>query len=107
LILSPQKAVDPIIEGFISHCELSDLSGTGKPLDLIASFNSPEEVRLVYALMKNSDILPCEAEIHNEIPASNDHLAGCENISQRRELLKAIEYRKLKFNVLLEGRKGS
>ncbi len=104
--MSPLKAVDAIIEEAISRGEFSNLPSAGKPIDLTAYFNTPEEVRLAYSILKNADMLPREAELLKEVAAINHQLAGCDNISQRRELLKAIEYRKLKFNVLMDGRKG-
>lgn len=105
--MSPLKVVDAIIEEAIARGEFSNLPGEGKPLDLTAYFNTPEEVRLAYSILKNADSLPRESELLTEIAAINDQLAGCDNISRRRELLKAFEYRKLKFNVLMDGRKGS
>ena len=105
--MSPIKAVDTIIEEAMSRGEFTDLPGAGKPLDLTAYFNTPEELRLAYSILKNAGILPHEAELLNEIAALKDELAVCDDSTQRKKLLKSIEYRQLKFNILMDGRKGS
>lgn len=105
--MTPIKAVDAIFEEAISRGEFSNLPGAGKPLDLTGYFDTPEEVRIAYSILKNADILPPEAELLKEIAAKNNQLAECETISQRRELLNSIEYMRLKFNVLMDGRKGT
>jgi len=43
--------------------EFDDLPGAGKPLGLSAYFDMPEEICLAYSVLKNTDILPQEAEL--------------------------------------------
>ena len=100
------KAVEALLQEAIQRGEFKDLPGKGKPVDLADYFNTPEDVRLAYSLLKNANILPEEAELLKEIAGLKEELELCQETTPRKTLRKTIEERKLKLNVLLEGRKG-
>ncbi len=104
--MSSLKAVDAIIEEAMRRGEFDDLPGAGKPLDLSAYFDTPEEVRLAYSILKNADVLPQEAELLKEIAVLKKELEVCAEEAGKRQLHREIEKRLLKFNILIERGKS-
>jgi hypothetical protein len=104
--MSPLKAVDAIIEEAMGRGEFDNLPGAGKPLDLSAYFDTPEEFRLAYSILKNANILPREAELLKEIAALKEELDASSNEIRKKKLRKEIENRLLNYHTLTEQRKG-
>ncbi|MBI4731663.1 MAG: DUF1992 domain-containing protein [Chloroflexi bacterium] len=104
--MSPTKAVDAIIEEAMRRGEFDNLPGAGKPIDLSAYFNTPEEVRLAYSILKNADVLPQEAELLKEIAALKKELEVCAEEAGKRKFQREIEKRLLKYNLLVERGKS-
>ncbi|MEW5940171.1 MAG: DUF1992 domain-containing protein, partial [Chloroflexota bacterium] len=52
--------VERLIQEAMARGEFSNLPGEGKPIDLSAYFDTPEELRLAYSVLKSADILPQE-----------------------------------------------
>lgn len=102
----PTKAVDALIEEAMRRGEFDHLPGAGKPLDLSAYFDTPEEVRLAYSILKNADLLPREAELLKEIAILKEELEACTDDPRRKKLRRAIENRLLNYRILTERRKG-
>jgi CRP-like cAMP-binding protein len=100
------KAVDLIIQEAMERGEFDNLPGKGKPIDLTAYFDTPEEVRIAYALLKSADILPEETEILKEIARLKTELDSCTVESKRKIIQKAIEHSRMKFNMMMERRKS-
>lgn len=99
------KAAERIIQEAMARGEFDDLPGRGRPVDLTAYFDTPEEVRLAYSVLKNAHMLPEEAELLKEIAALKEKREAMAEESERRAIQKAIENRLLKFNLLMERRK--
>jgi hypothetical protein len=100
------RAIESIIREAMARGEFDNLPGEGKPIDLTDYFNTPEDFRLAYSIMKNAGVLPEEVEILKEIEALNSQLEACTDESQRKQLKKKIEYRKMRVSLLLEGRRA-
>lgn len=100
------KAVDQIIQEAMQRGEFDNLPGKGKPIDLTAYFDMPEEVRIAYALLKGADILPEEAELLKDIGRLKTELDSCTDPVKRKKLQKSIEHTRMKFNVMMERRKS-
>ncbi len=100
--MPPTKAVDAIIEEAMRRGEFDNLPGAGKPLDLSAYFDTPEEVRLAYSILKNADVLPQEAELLKEIAALKEEMEVCADESKKKKFRREIEKRLLKYNLLIE-----
>jgi len=56
--------------------------------------------------MKNAGVLPEEIESLKEIEALNSELEACNDESQRKQLKKKIEERKMRVNLLMEGQRA-
>jgi hypothetical protein len=101
-----EKAVESIIREAMTRGEFDNLPGKGKPIDLTDYFNTPEGFRLAYSIMKNAGVLPEEVEILKEIEALKSQLEACTDKSQRKQLKKKIEDRKMRVSLLLEGNRA-
>lgn len=99
------KAVESILQEAIQRGDFDNLPGKGRRIDLSDYFNTPEDLRLAYSLLKSADVLPEEAELLKEIAALKGDLASCTDETKRKILHKAIEERMLNFNVMMESRK--
>lgn len=98
-------AIEQIIREAMARGEFDNLPGAGKPVDLSAYFDTPEEMRLAYSVLKNADILPREAELLKEIAALKEQLDGMKETARRERLLKEIERKRLEFNLAMERQK--
>ena len=85
--------------------EFDNLAGAGKPIDLSAYFDTPEEIRLAYSVLKSADILPQEAELLKEIAALKDEAAATKDSARRKRLMKQIDHKRLEFNLMMERQK--
>jgi hypothetical protein len=100
-------AIEEIIREAMARGEFDNLPGAGKPIDLTAYFDTPEEVRLAYSVMKSAGILPQEAELLQEIAALKEKAEGTKDNAERARLLKAVERKRLEFNLMMERQKRS
>ncbi len=103
--MPPTRATETIIQDAMARGEFDNLPGAGKPLDLSAYFDTPEEVRLAHSILKNADVLPREAELLKEIAALREELELSSNEDKRKRLRKAIEERLLKYRLLVERKR--
>jgi len=102
--MSHEKVVEAIIREAMARGEFDDLPGKGKPIDLSAYFDTPEEVRVAYSILKNAEVLPEEAELLKEIATLKEELDTCTDESKRKKIRKAIDDRLLRYNVMMESR---
>lgn len=103
--MPPTRAIEAIIQDAMARGEFDNLPGAGKPLDLSAYFDTPEEVRLAYSILKNADVLPREAELLKEIAALKEELESSADEGKRKRLRNAIEERLLKYRLLVERKR--
>jgi hypothetical protein len=101
----PIKAVESLLQEAIQRGDFDDLPGKGQHIDLSDYFNTPEDLRLAYSILKSADVLPEEVELLREVAALKEELALCSDEARRKQLHKAMEERMLKFNVMMDGRK--
>ena len=101
------KSVEAIIREAMERGEFDNLPGKGKPIDLGAYFDTPEEVRLAYSILKNADVLPEEAALLKEIAALKEELDACSDPARQKKIRRAIDDRLLQYNVLMERRKAA
>ena len=97
-IVSIEKFIDEQISKAIKAGEFDNLSGKGKPLDLRAYFETPEELRLAYSVLKSNDFAPQEVEVLKEIDALKKRLASCTDEEEKDRLRKEISEKKLAFD---------
>ena len=64
----------------------------------------PEDLRLAYKILKNAGCLPPELELKKEIRRMEDLLEGMEDEKEMYKLIKEINFRIMKLNMM--GRKS-
>ena len=77
-----------------------NLPGQGKPLQLEDQSLVPEDLRMAYHILKNAHVLPPEAEVQKEIHTLQDLLKYVEEEGERRVLLKEIEWKFIRLDLL-------
>ncbi|HEY9153473.1 MAG TPA: DUF1992 domain-containing protein [Anaerolineales bacterium] len=100
--MSFDRIVDAIIKEAMERGEFDNLPGKGKPLDLTAYFNTPEEVRAAYSVLKNAGILPREAELLKEIAELKQVESALVEEKKRLDIRKEIEKKQIEFSLLME-----
>lgn len=77
-----------------------NLPGKGKPLQLDDLSLVPEDLRISYHVLKNAHVLPPEAELQKEIHTLQDLLKYVEDESERKALVKDIEWKVIRLDLL-------
>ena len=103
--MSLDKAVEAIIKEAQERGEFDNLKGSGKPLDLSAYFETPEDVRMAYSLLQNAGMVSAEIELLQEIAALKERLAETREESQRSRVKRLIREKQLQFDVMMERQK--
>lgn len=65
--MSIESSIEQQIRAAIERGDFDNLAGKGRPLDLDAYFNTPEDMRMAFAMLKSNDFVPEEVEILKEI----------------------------------------
>lgn len=100
--MSIEKFIDDQISKAIDAGEFDNLPGKGKPVDLRAYFETPEDLRMAYSILKGNDFAPQEVEVLKEIDALRKRLESCSDEEERDRLKKEISDKKLAFDLLIE-----
>jgi hypothetical protein len=100
--VSIEKFVEEQISRAIKAGEFDNLAGKGKPIDLRAYFETPEELRAAYSILKSNNFAPQEVEVLKEIDALKKRLESCSDEEQKDRLRKEIAEKTLAFNLLIE-----
>ena len=100
--MSIESAIEQKIKDAIARGEFDDLAGSGKPLDLDAYFNTPEDLRMAFAiLLRSNDFVPEEVEMLKEIAELKEKIkdAGDE---EKGHLTKTLHEKTLALALILE-----
>lgn len=98
-------SIEQIIREAQERGDFDNLKNKGKPIDLTAYFETPEDVRLAYSVLQNAGIVSPEVELLQEIAALKERLATTHEENQRRKIKKIIAEKQLQFDVMLEKQK--
>ena len=94
---------DKIVEERIQRAQeegvFDNLPGRGKPLNLDEDSFVPEDLRLTYKVLKNSNCLPIELELRKEIFNLRQLLNAAIDEETRRELRRELNLLILDFNI--------
>ena len=99
------KIVESIIREAQARGEFDNLPGQGKPLDLAEYFNTPEDVRVAQAMLKNAGMVSAEIELLQEIAALKESLDSTSDESGKDKIRTLLTDKQLRFNLQLERRK--
>ena len=76
--MSIESAIEQKIKDAIAHGEFDNLTGSGKPLDLDAYFNTPEDLRMAFAMLRSNNFVPEEVEMLKEIASLKEQIKDAE-----------------------------
>jgi len=103
--MSIESAIEEKIREAIARGEFDNLAGRGKPLDLEAYFNTPEDLRMAYSILKSNDFVPEEVEIFREIDGLKEQIKTSADEVDAAKLTARLNKRKLALQLLLERRR--
>lgn len=92
--IAEQKILEAQRAGAFDH-----LPGKGKPLKLDLSW-VPDDLRIGYIVLKNAHVLPPEAELRKDIHVIEDLLKHVEDEGERRALVKSIQWKMIRLDLL-------
>ena len=103
--MSIESAIEEKIREAMARGEFDNLSGSGKPLDLEAYFNTPEDLRMAFSMLKANEFVPEEVEIFREIAELDERIKTCGDDADRARLASQREERRLKVTLMLDARR--
>ena len=102
--MSLEKFIDEQIRKAIAEGDFINLPGSGKPIDLRAYFETPEDLRMCFSILKQANFVPEEVGLLKEIESLRNERSACTEEGRRGQLSKAINERILIFRTLMERR---
>jgi hypothetical protein len=103
--MSFHKFIEDQIARAVAAGEFDNLEGAGKPLDLDPYFNTPEDVRVGYSVLKSSKFVPEEIERIKEIGELKEKIGDCADDAEKKRLGKILSEKNLSLSLLLERNK--
>ena len=100
--MSFNKFIEDQIQKGMSEGLFDNLKGAGKPLNLDEYFNTPEDLRLGYSILKSGNIIPPEVEMLKEIQYLKEQLKASSDEAEKKRLNKLIQEKTLGFNMTME-----
>ncbi len=97
------KVIEAIIQEAMRNGQFDDLPGKGKLIDLSEYFDTPEEVRAAYSILRNAGVLPPELELLKEIEELKQTLANITDDGQLFETQVLIQRKQMEFQLLMEN----
>jgi hypothetical protein len=103
--MSFDKIVEALIKEAQERGEFDNLPGKGKPIDLSAYFETPEEVRLAQSVLKNAGMTSPEVQLLQEIAELRQLQEVVTDEAKKQEVRKRIEQKQMEFNLMMERQK--
>lgn len=103
--MSLESFIEQQIKKAMAEGEFDNLPGKGKPVDLRAYFDTPEDLRMAYSILKDANIIPEEMQLLKDIEALKAQLETCSDTEQKNQIEKAIREKRLAFNLLIENQR--
>ena len=95
-----EKIIEERIKEAQQKGEFDDLPGRGAPIVLEDDSHVPEDLRLVYKVLKNADCLPPELALKKEIRQMEDMLDGIPDEKEKYRQIKKINYKIMQLNIM-------
>ena len=100
-----ERIVEATIKEAMERGEFDNLPGKGKPIDLREYFDTPEEVRPAYSVLKNAGMISREVELLKEIAELKEIQAALADDRKKQELAGQIRQKQVEFNLMMERQK--
>ncbi|HSG41697.1 MAG TPA: DUF1992 domain-containing protein [Anaerolineales bacterium] len=96
------KIVESIIKEAQERGDFEDLPGKGKPVDLTDYFETPDDVRMAYSILKNANMASREVDLLREIAELKQVLSAVLDDEKKKKLQKEIEKKQIEFSLMME-----
>lgn len=90
--IAEQRIRDAVEQG-----EFESLPNAGQPLDLEDETWIPEDLRMVYRMLKNAGFVPPELELHNEILSMRRMINSLDDNAERTRKVRELNFKLLKL----------
>ena len=100
-----ERLVEAAIREAQERGDFDNLKGRGKPIDLSVYFETPEDVRMAYSVLKNAGMVSAEIDLLNEIAELKEKLPITDNEDEQGRIQKMIHEKQLQYNVMMERQK--
>ena len=100
--MSFDRIVEAIIKDAMERGEFENLPGKGKPIDLTAYFDTPEEIRMAHSILKNAGMAPREVDLLKELAELKQILAALLDEKKKQEIQGQIEKKQVEFSLMIE-----
>ena len=104
--MSLEKIIEEKIKKAMAEGEFDNLKGKGKPLNLDDYFNTPEDIRMAYTLLKKNEFVPEEVELLKEIGTLREKIKNCVDEAEKKALTKNLNERNMALSIILERNKN-
>jgi hypothetical protein len=98
------RIADRRIEEAIAKGDFENLAGSGKPLNLEDYFNTPEDLRMAFSILKNANCAPAEVELMKEVSRLQEAIAKTSDAAAKEQLQRALAERRTELAITLERR---
>jgi hypothetical protein len=105
--MSIEKFIDDRIAKAMAEGRFDDLPGKGKPLDLEWYFKLPEDLRVMYSVLRNAGFPPEETAMMKEIEELRRRRETCTDENEKVQLARKIQDETLKLNLLFERNRSA
>ena len=96
------RGIEELIKEALAKGEFDDLPGKGKPLDLNTYFQTPEDLRMGFSVLKSSNFVPQEVQILKDMEALREQIRSCSDDERKKELSKVFNEKSLSYRMLIE-----
>jgi len=103
--MSLSKFIEEKLKKAIADGEFDNLKGAGKPLNLDVYFNTPEDIRAGYTLLKNNEFVPEEVGLLKEIGDLKEKIKICADETERQKSMKTLNEKSMTLAIILERNK--
>ena len=105
--MSFDKIVEALIKEAQERGEFDNLPGKGKPIDLTAYFEMPEDIRVAQSVLKNAGKTSLEVQLLKEVVELRQSLTMVVDEKKKDETQKQIQEKQIEFNLMMERQKRS
>jgi len=100
-----ERVAEARIREAIARGDFDDLAGKGKRLQLDDLSGVPEDLRGAYLMLKSAGVLPEEMQLRKEMVTLEALLDVCADPEERMRLRKDLNWKMLRFQILMERRR--
>ncbi|HEX9333154.1 MAG TPA: DUF1992 domain-containing protein [Anaerolineales bacterium] len=103
--MSFDRIVETLVKEAMERGEFDNLPGKGKPIDLTEYFDTPEEIRVAYSVLRNAGMTSREVDLLKEIAELKQVLVAILDEEKKQEIEKQIQQKQVEFSLMMERQK--